>query len=167
MYLLSALHGHGTSSAPSASGAPNECGRFSSESRSRAPASISVWASWSNSSSDPSHQWMSSGWVSPATSSTHSRRRAWLVVASRCGVVLAIYAALLETSVASGRLPGTDSGKLSYGEQRFVQGQLLDVGLGLVERAPWLLPRNEHQTLEFGHQHAVLVEHPGVNPNRT
>ena len=45
MYLLSALHGHGTSASPSASGAPTECrhGTHSpSPSTSRAPCPMRV-----------------------------------------------------------------------------------------------------------------------------
>src|SRR5947209_7187587 len=73
--------------------ARNECGRFSSESRWSAPASISVCASWSYSSSEPSHQWTSSGFVSAATSSTHACRPAWFVLAWCFGAVWAIRSA--------------------------------------------------------------------------
>ncbi len=35
--------------------------------------------SWSYSSAEPSHQWMASGWVSSATSSTQASSRWWVV----------------------------------------------------------------------------------------
>ena len=31
---------------------------------------------------------------------------------------------------------------------------------------PGIPPRNQHQALELGHENAVLVEHPGVHPDR-
>ena len=42
--------------------------------RIKVPVSTISWQRRSYSSAEPSHQWIASGWVSPATSSTQSRR---------------------------------------------------------------------------------------------
>src|SRR3954468_689399 len=55
---------------PGSERAMYEFGRLASESFSKVPASTSCWQSWSYSSAEPSHQWMASGWVSAAISST-------------------------------------------------------------------------------------------------
>ena len=49
-------------------------GSLDVESRRKVPASTSSWQSSSYSSADPSHQWIRSGVVSRATSSTHSMK---------------------------------------------------------------------------------------------
>ena len=43
------------------------------------PASTSSWQSRSYSSAEPSHQWIESGWVSSAISSTHEISFGFLV----------------------------------------------------------------------------------------
>src|SRR3954451_25118862 len=57
---------------PGSERAMYELGRLASASFSNVPASTSCWQSWSYSSAEPSHQWIDSGWVSVATSSTHA-----------------------------------------------------------------------------------------------
>src|SRR5437764_8035897 len=76
---------------PGSDRARYELGRLASERRSNVPASTSVWHSSSYSSADPSHQWIASGWVSEATSSTQARSLAWLVVAGvLCGTAVSL-----------------------------------------------------------------------------
>src|SRR3954454_4654801 len=57
---------------PGSERAMYEFGRFASESFSNVPASTSCWQRRSYSSADPSHQWIDSGCVSAAISSTHA-----------------------------------------------------------------------------------------------
>src|SRR3954468_2828790 len=64
---------------PGSERAMYELGRFASESFSKVPASTSCWQSWSYSSAEPSHQWIDSGWVSVAISSTHEISFAFFV----------------------------------------------------------------------------------------
>ena len=59
-----------------------ELGRLASESFSNVPPSTSCWARESYSSDEPSHQWIESGWVSSAISSTQEISWACLVGAS-------------------------------------------------------------------------------------
>src|SRR3954454_16580899 len=66
----------------------NEFGFFSSFSRTMVPASISSPVSLSYSASEPSTQWIRSGWLKAATSATQASRAAWRVgasVRSYCG----------------------------------------------------------------------------------
>src|SRR2546427_408014 len=94
MYLLSALHGQGTSSTSSSSGMPTECtratspgsdsaryefGRLACDSVLNVPAATISAHSRSYSSADPSHHWMRSGSLRAATSSTQASRRSCLV----------------------------------------------------------------------------------------
>ena len=62
-------------------------GRFASESRSNVPASTISSQRRSYSSADPSHQWIESGWVSSATSSTQAINLGFSVRASAAAVV--------------------------------------------------------------------------------
>src|SRR3954462_10758749 len=64
---------------PGSERARYEFGRLASESFSNVPASTSCWQSWSYSSAEPSHQWIDSGCVSVAISSTHAISFAFLV----------------------------------------------------------------------------------------
>ena len=64
---------------PGSERARYEFGRLASESFSNVPASTSASQRLSYSSALPSHQWIESGWVSSATSSTHSRSFSWVV----------------------------------------------------------------------------------------
>src|SRR3954469_23215771 len=64
---------------PGSERAMYEFGRLASESFSKVPASTSCWQSWSYSSAEPSHQWIDSGWVRLATSSTQEISFAFLV----------------------------------------------------------------------------------------
>src|SRR5215207_9220721 len=57
---------------PGSDSARYEFGRLASLRRSKVPASTSSWAMRSYSSAEPSHQWIESGCVSSATSSTQS-----------------------------------------------------------------------------------------------
>ena len=54
--------------------------------RSKVPASTRAWASRSYSSAEPSHQWIESGWVSSATSSTQ-RSSFWFEVRAVVSIV--------------------------------------------------------------------------------
>src|SRR4051812_7809951 len=60
----------------------NEFGFFSSFSRTMVPAAISSSVSAAYSTSEPSTQWIRSGWVRAATSATQASRPAWRVGAS-------------------------------------------------------------------------------------
>src|SRR3954463_15390692 len=64
---------------PGSERARYEFGRFASASFSNVPASTSCWQSWSYSSAEPSHQWIDSGWVRVAISSTQAISFAFLV----------------------------------------------------------------------------------------
>src|SRR3954451_15339971 len=64
-----------------------EFGRLASERRSKVPASIRVCARESYSSAEPSHQWIASGCVKAAISSTHASSLAWVVSAAGGAVV--------------------------------------------------------------------------------
>src|SRR3954449_195735 len=64
---------------PGSERAMYEFGRLASESFSKVPASTSCWQSWSYSSAEPSHQWIDSGCVRVAISSTHEISFAFLV----------------------------------------------------------------------------------------
>src|SRR5579875_2162272 len=86
---------------PGSDSARYEFGRLASASFWKVPPSTSVCASWSYSSAVPSHQWISSGCVSAATSSTHPFNRAWLVRTWWRGVVWDMsYHALLGVRIA-------------------------------------------------------------------
>src|SRR3954471_17134854 len=64
---------------PGSERAMYEFGRLASESFSKVPASTSCWQSWSYSSAEPSHQWIDSGCVRVAISSTHEISFAFFV----------------------------------------------------------------------------------------
>src|SRR3954454_11450536 len=64
---------------PGSERAMYEWGRLAAASLSKVPASTSCWQSWSYSSAEPSHQWIDSGCVRVAISSTHAISFAFLV----------------------------------------------------------------------------------------
>ena len=85
----------------------NEFGFLSGSSRVKVPAATSCSVSSVHSRSDPVHQWMASGWVSSATSSTQAASRAWVVPPARSspseslsrGVVSAVIFGVLQGRV--------------------------------------------------------------------
>ncbi len=67
---------------PGSERARYELGRLASESFSNVPASTSSWHNRSYSSADPSHQWIESGCVNSAASSTQAISLLFVVGAS-------------------------------------------------------------------------------------
>src|SRR3954449_6422114 len=93
---------------PGSESARWELGRFASLRRSNVPASTSSCAIRSYSSAEPSHQWIDSGWVSSATSSTQSS--SFLLVVG--ALVVSIVTAGSTSLIGKG-----DPGTLSYRDE--------------------------------------------------
>src|SRR5919112_4711483 len=83
---------------PGSDSARYELGRLASLRRSNVPASTRPWQSSSYSSADPSHQWIESGRVSSATSSTQSSSFLFVVGA----LVVSIVIGVVSTSLGLG-----------------------------------------------------------------
>src|SRR3954469_16672558 len=101
---------------PGSERARYEFGRLASESFSKVPASTSCWQSRSYSSADPSHQWIDSGCVRVAISSTHEMSFAFVV-----GTLVSIAISRL--------LPGHEHSALELGRQCPIL--LVDAGVDL------------------------------------
>ena len=76
---------------PGSESARYEFGRLASLRRSNVPASTSRCASRSYSSAEPSHQWIASGWVSSATSSTQRSSFLFVVRALVVSIVTGVF----------------------------------------------------------------------------
>src|SRR5579875_1469202 len=161
---------------PGSDSARYEFGRLASASFWKVPPSTSVCASWSYSSAVPSHQWISSGCVSAATSSTHPFNRAWLVRTWWRGVVWDMsYHALLGVRIAQLAYPcGWDRRRVAGCQRarrparwlaKVPEQTLGGPGASLRRSGRGLAPRHEHDPLEVRDQHPILVEHPGVDAN--
>src|SRR5688572_10926554 len=139
---------------PGSESARYEFGRLASLRRSKVPASTSSWHIRSYSSADPSHQWIESGRVSSATSSTQSRSFLFVVGA----LVVSIVIGVGSTSLSS---QGGKAGLCHTRTNRSPPARSLDVALG--GRRPVLAAGDQHEALELGHQDPVLVVHPRVH----
>ena len=103
-------------------------------------------------------RWMSSGWVSAATSSTQSSEL--LVLVGTVVVLTWRHAPRSPAGRASWRLQSPRADRAS------ASSSTRTLPVGLVAGAPGVLPGHEHEALELRHQRAVLVEDPRVDLDR-
>ena len=152
------------------------------------PASTSSWQSCSYSSAEPSHQWISSGSVRAAISSTQASRRSFLVGAG--AVVFIDCKRLLRVAVICGARPARarpapdriagerknahrgamakayrtpDAEAFGFSTARPAVPRPRRGGPAACWRPRRVPARHEHEPLELGHEHAVLVEDARVH----
>ncbi len=107
----------------------------------------------SYSSAEPSHQWMRSGWVRVAISSTQATSFSCLVGGASVSVMLTCTPSVGSRGIR-GSIPSLS--ELCFQNRR-------DPDRSTRSTRPDIPLRDEHQTFELGDQHAVLVEDPRVD----